>query len=460
MENRPITFKHGGLILMIMLIIMAVSIIGLQINPVIPILVVILLIMGWARLRGYDWDKIHGGISDGVLTGVIPIFIFIFIGALISIWIYAGVIPSMMVFGFKLISAKYFLVSVFVVCSMIGLAIGSAFTVISTVGIAFLGMGITLGMNPALVAGAIISGAIFGDKTSPLSATANLSAAVVGADLFAHLKNMLWTTIPAFLVSAIGFFMLGQSSNHFSDQNIQNTIAVLNKNFDLSWLNAVPIILMLFFAWRKVPAIPTIFINILVTLGIVIFRDPHVNFTKLMGMLQTGYVGNSGNKQVDQLLNRGGIDSMLPTILLVIVALALGGLLLKLGIIQAVIDPIAKHLKSVGALITVVIVAAIGVNIFVGEQYLSVILPGNAFKDAFKKANLSPVTLSRALEDGGVVSNYLVPWGVAGVFAANTLNVSTISYLPFVIFSWASIVISIISGFTNIGIKYYKPQSK
>ncbi|UDM32065.1 Na+/H+ antiporter NhaC [Lentilactobacillus laojiaonis] len=460
-EQQPqVSLLEGITILIIMLIIMGISIIGYQITPVIPILLVILLLMGWGKFKGYTWDTINDGLSEGVLTGIIPIFIFILIGALISVWIYAGVIPSMMVYGFKLISAKYFLVSVFVVCSLIGLAIGSAFTVISTIGIAFLGMGITLGMHPALIAGAIISGAIFGDKTSPLSASANLASAVVGADLFSHIKNMLWTTIPAFLVSIIGFIFLGNQTQTMNTQTIQTTIATLNQHFNISWLSLIPIVAMLGFAWKKVPAIPTIFINIVLTMVLIFIDHPNENGLKIIQSISEGYASHTGNAQVDTLLTRGGINSMLPTILLVIVALGLGGLLIKLQIIRSVMEPVSKHLTSTGSLITAVILSAIGVNLFVGEQYLSVILPGNAFKNAFQKAGLAPVTLSRALEDGGTVINYLVPWGVAGIFAANTLGVSTLSYFPFVIFSWVSPIISIISGFTGIGIKYYKSSNK
>lgn len=459
-QQPKIGFTEGAIVLLIMLIILGTSVIGFKISPEVPVLFVIMLLIFWAKLRGFEWDSVNQGITNGISSGIIPIFIFILIGALISTWIKAGIIPSLMVIGFQMISSQWFLPSVFIVTSIVGAAIGSAFTVISTIGIAFMGMGITLGINPAMVAGAVISGAIFGDKTSPLSDSTNLASAVVGADLFTHIKNLMWSTIPAWITSFVVFMFIGRGHGQLHSASIAKTIHILNSTFSISLWAILPIILMFACAWKKIPAIPTLFINTFVAVIMIFIQKPSTKISTITNTIFNGFVSHTGNKSVDALLSRGGITSMMNTITLIITALALGGLLMRFGVIDAVMKPLAAHLHSTGTLILAVILSGIGVNLFVGEQYLSVILPGNAFKETFKKAGLAPVALSRALEDGGTVINYLVPWGVAAVFTAGALQVPVIDYLPFVIFSWASPIFSVISGFTGWGIKRLNNSSK
>ena len=206
-----INFKEAVVILIGMLCVLGIGVIGLGLSPQLPVLTVIGLLIFWLEFRGHAFEELMKGITKGISTAIVPIFIFLLIGSLIAVWIQAGIIPSLMVVGFHMISVHFFLPSVFLVCSMVGLAIGSGFTTISTVGIALFGIGNTLGINPAITAGAIISGAIFGDKMSPLSDSTNLASAVAESDLFDHIKNMMWSTIPAFLVSLVLFFFLGQS---------------------------------------------------------------------------------------------------------------------------------------------------------------------------------------------------------------------------------------------------------
>jgi NhaC family Na+:H+ antiporter len=455
--REEISFRESILILLVMLIVLGTGVIGFGLSPQTPVLFVIGLIVLWAKIRRKSWDSIHDGIMDGVKNGIVPIFIFILIGALIGTWIAAGVIPSMMVAGFHLISAQWFVPSVFVVCALIGTSIGSAFTIVSTIGIALFGMGTTMGVNPALVAGAIISGAIFGDKTSPLSDSTNLAAAIADADLFAHIKNLMWTTIPAFIISFILYWILGLNETGAKLTNIQPTLHTLNSHFAVSWWAILPIILLFICAIAKIPAIATLLLNIAVAIVMIFVQVPGMTVQKIAGFIQEGYVSKTGNANVDALLTRGGISSMMGTISLIFLTLSLGGLLMKYDIIQTAIEPLAKRLKSPGSVVTATILSGIGVNIFVGEQYLSVILPGKAFKDTYNKRGLDNLALSRVLEDGGTVINYLIPWGVAGAFAANTLGVSTLSFLPFCFFSLLSPLLSIFSGFTGIGLKKLKP---
>ena len=452
--NKQISFKEAVTILILMLVMLGWGVIGFGLSPQIPVLTVIALLIFWLQIRGFEWEEVMKGISQGISTAIVPIFIFLLIGTLIAVWIQAGIIPSLMVLGFHMISSHFFVPSVFLVCSLVGLAIGSGFTTVSTVGIALFGMGSTLGINPALTAGAIISGAVFGDKMSPLSDSTNLASAVAEADLFDHIKNMMWSTIPAFIGSLLFFFFLGQSNKATSLAGIAAVESSLRQNFSVSFWAALPIILMFACAWKKVPAIQTLFANIFLSVAMIFVQNPGFKMQKLATLIESGYVSNSGNKTVDALLTRGGISSMIGTVSLIIMTLALGGILMHLGIIDSAMKPLVERLKKPGQLILTTIMAGIGINLFVGEQYLSVILPANAFKPAYKRIGLDPLALSRALEDGGSVINYLIPWGVAGSFVASALSVPVLDFLPFTMFSLLSPVFSILSGFTGIGLKW------
>ncbi len=453
MAEKDLKLGESIIILAIVLAVMGIGVIGLGLSPQVPVLLAITITIFWAKIKGDDWNDINAGIIDGIEKGIIPIVIFILIGAMISTWIAAGTIPTLMVIGFKAISAQWFLPTVFLVCALVGAAVGSCFTVVSTVGIAFFGIGITMNFNPALVAGAIIAGGIFGDKSSPLSENNNLAAAVVDTDLFDHMKTILWSTIPAATISTIAFAILGMGHNHADMVKINTTVAALTGDFHISWITLLPVILVFVCAFFKMAAIPTMLLNIFVSAGMMFFNTPNLNFTKASLIITNGYIAKTANKEVNLLLSRGGIVSMMPTVALIVLTLSLGGLLVHFGLIHAVMTPLSAKLNSQGKLVTAALLACIGVNVFVGEQFLSIILPGRAFKNAFNKGGLKSSALGRVLEDGGNVLNYLVPWGVGGVFLANTLGVPTISYLPFVFFSLLCPVFSLISGFTGIGLK-------
>ncbi|PEH06965.1 Na+/H+ antiporter NhaC [Lactobacillus sp. UMNPBX4] len=457
MKKQKVSFTESIIILIALLAILGISVIKFGLSPEVPVLFTVLLLTFWARLRGFTWTDVQDGIKEGIGVAIIPIFIFILIGALIGLWIKAGIIPSIMVVGFHLISGSFFVPSVFVVCAIVGVAIGSGFTTISTVGIALFGIGASMNANPALVAGAIISGAVFGDKMSPLSDSTNLSSAVAESELFAHIKNMMWSTIPSFVVSLILFWILG-NSGQMDPTKIERTSHVLQTNFSISWWAIVPIVFMLLCAWRKVPAIPTLFINIAATVIMLFAQNPHESVQSLNNLIMNGFVAKTSDASVNALLTRGGISSMMATVALIISTLSLGGMLMKFSVVQSAMEPLVKHLRKPGRLITVTILSGICINLFVGEQYLSVILPGRAFKPAFDRIKLSPLALSRVLEDGGSVINYLIPWGVAGSFAAATLGVPVLQFLPFAFFSLLSPVFSIISGFTGIGLKWAKDK--
>ena len=266
---------------------------------------------------------------------------------------------------------------------------------------------------------------------------------------------MMWSTIPAFFVSLILFWILG-NSGQMDLTKIEKTSQILQSHFTISWWAIVPIILMLLCAWKKIPAISTLFINITATVIMIFIENPTYSVKSLDNLIMNGFVAKTADSSVNALLTRGGISSMMGTVALIISTLSLGGMLMKFEIVQSAMEPLVKHLKKPGRLITVTILSGICINLFVGEQYLSVILPGRAFKPAYDKISLSPLALSRVLEDGGSVINYLIPWGVAGSFAASTLGVPVLAFIPFTFFSLLSPVFSILSGITGIGLKWKK----
>ncbi|HCM89281.1 MULTISPECIES: Na+/H+ antiporter NhaC [Vagococcus] len=457
--NKKIGLLEASIVLGLIILSISVGVIGLKLSPNITILFAISVSIFYVLLKRMPMEIINNGIVSGLKPGIIPIFIFLLVGALIAVWIQAGIIPTLMVVGFKIISVKWFVPSVFLVCAIVGSAVGSAFTVMSTIGIAFFGIGATIGLNPALVVGAIVSGSVFGDKMSPLSESTNLASAIVGADLFKHIKHLMWSTIPAFVISLILFAVLGISNTNADLSEIDTVVNVLESNFSISFWSVIPIILMLVCAWKKIPAIITILLNVIVGIVMIFIQKPSTAISSIATVVEKGFVSETGNQQIDLLLSRGGIDSMMPTVALIILTLSLGGILMEIGLVTTVIESLVKKLNSTWQLIVVTLLSSIGVNIFIGEQFLSVILPGNAFKEAYDERNIDPVVLSRTLEDGGTVINYLIPWGIAGSFVASTFGVPTLTYLPFVFFSLLSPVFSVLSAVTGIGV-LYKEEAK
>ncbi|MFJ8527757.1 Na+/H+ antiporter NhaC [Bacillus sp. NPDC094106] len=433
------------------------SVIKLETSPHIPILFGIIVLLTFGFIKKISWSDMEKGMISSISAGIPSIFIFLLVGVLISVWIAAGTIPTLMVYGFQLVSPKIFIPTVFVVCSIVGTSIGSAFTTAATVGLAFMGMGTALGYDPSLIAGAIISGAFFGDKMSPLSDTTNLAPAVTGVDLFEHIRNMLWTTIPAFIIAFIAFFILGSgSSGNVDFSTFTNT---LEKNATISIVTLTPILLLFLFAFKKAPAVPTLLAGIVAGIIILFIFKPSTSLADLMKIMQDGYVSNTGVKDIDSLLSRGGLQSMMMSIALIFLALCMGGLLQGMGIITQLMNIISNFVKTSTRLIISTASTAIGVNFLLGEQYLSIVLTGQAFANKYDEVGLKRRNLSRVLEDAGTVINPLVPWGVSGVFLANVLSVPTVDYVPYSIFCLACPVVTIIVGFTGFGLSWKKEQS-
>ncbi|MCJ2167738.1 Na+/H+ antiporter NhaC family protein [Leuconostoc citreum] len=440
--------KLSVILLLATIVILATGVIGFGLMPIAPILVVVGMIMIVARTQGVSWRDSQQALIKGIESGLTPLFLFLLIGVLIALWLATGVIPTMIWVGFKLLTPTFFLPTAFLTTSIVGALIGSAFTTLSTVGVSLMGVGTLMGMNPALVAGIVLSGAIFGDKSSPLSDSTNLASAISETDLFAHIKNLMWTTVPAwgltFLVSVVLSF--GHHTTAHATQKIAALLPILQPTL---WA-VVPLGLLVITAWFKIPAIPALMLNIIVSSAA--FLTQH-SITVWANLLVKGFKTTSHNPTLMALLNRGGMSAMMDTIMMIMLALALGGLLSGLGILNTVMAPIVAHLRSQRAIVLATLLTGISANFLVGEQYLSTILPGQLFKESFKTVKLSPLALGRTIEDSGTVMNYLVPWGVAGAFAAQTLGVPVVQFAPYTLFALLSPIMSILSAITGIGLK-------
>ncbi|WP_242143948.1 MULTISPECIES: Na+/H+ antiporter NhaC [unclassified Bacillus cereus group] len=449
--KRDVTIKESIFLLVVLLAIIGICIIGFSLPPQVPILIAIGIVVLFARIKGVSWDTIHKGIQNGILPGLIPIIIFMLIGILISVWIAAGTIPTIMIYGFKILSAKFFLPSVFIGCALVGVMVGSSFTTISTIGIAFLGMGQMMGLNSAMIAGAIISGAFLGNNISPLSDTTNLAAAIAEVDLFEHIRSMMRTIIPAFVITLIFFIFVGHGASVSAGNKIEELIHTLHSSFTISIFTLIPVLILFLCARKKVPAIPTLLMSITMTIVICYVYHPHTSFNQIAAFMQDGFVSKTGVKSVDLLFTRGGMQSMMWSVSLILLALTLGGLLVEVKIIEKLISKISSMVNAKGNVMLMTALSSIGINIMLGEQYLSVILPGEAFKSQFKAIYLDPKNLSGILANAGAAVNPLIPWGVSGVFITGTLGVSTLEYLPFAVFCLIVPVLHVIFSFIDDG---------
>ncbi|WP_369902731.1 Na+/H+ antiporter NhaC [Bacillus manliponensis] len=452
-----VTKLESILLTVIIFFFIGFSVIKLEVGPHIPILFGIVILIAFGFIKRIPWSTLESGMRSSISAGIPSIFIFLLVGALISVWIAAGTIPTLMVYGFDLVSPQFFIPTAFIVCAIVGTSIGSAFTTAATVGLAFMGMGSALGYDPALIAGAIISGAFFGDKMSPLSDTTNLAPAVAQVDMFEHIRNMLWTTVPAFIVALIAFFILG--SNNGGEIELASFTKTLEENATISIFTLLPVLLLFILAFKKVPAVPTLLAGIVAGIILLFIFNPSTSVSELIKIMQDGYVSETGVESVDRLLSRGGLQSMLMSIALIFLALCMGGILQGMGIITQLMNMIANFVKTSTRLILSTATTAIGVNFLLGEQYLSIVLTGQAFANKYDEVGLERKNLSRVLEDAGTVVNPLVPWGVSGVFLATVLNVPTIEYVPYAIFCLVCPIITVIVGFTGFGLSWKKSKS-
>jgi NhaC family Na+:H+ antiporter len=437
-----------GLVLFISL-----AILRYETDAQVPILLGVLIAAIIGMRAGYSWKEIETGMLNGITNSLQAIVILLIIGILIGVWILSGVVPTMLYYGLKILHPKIFLPAALLICSISSLATGSSWGTSGTIGIALIGIGGGLGFPLPLVAGAVLSGAYFGDKMSPLSDTTNMAPAMVGTDLYTHIKHMTYTTgvsygITLVIEIVLGFFYGGGETNL---ESVNQILAGIDAQFSVNPLLLLPPVIIMVLAFRKIPAVPGIVIGILAAgvLGAIFQRN---TFGSLLSAAYGGYASNSGVEAVDNLLTKGGFESMMYTISLVICAMMFGGIMEKTNQLRVVVSVILKKAQSTGSLITATILTAVGSNLILCDQYMSIVMTGKMYAQSYKDKGLHPKNLSRAIEDSATVTANLVPWNSGGAYQAATLGVPTIAYLPFNFFCWITPIVSMLYGWFNITI--------
>lgn len=443
--HKP-AFWEAVLLTVGIIIIISASIIVFKSVPHIPILFSILLLFGYGIVKKIPYKRLETGLVEGASAGMSAVFLFFFIGILISSWMMSGTIPTLIYAGFHLVTPTFFFAIVFVVTAIVGISIGSSLTTVATIGVAFIGMAHVHELSLPIAAGAIVSGAFFGDKMSPLSDTTNLASSIVGVDLFDHIRNMSWTTVPAFIISFVLFGLLSPSISTVESDTISVFQQTLMDTGMIHWYTVIPLALLFLLSIKRVPAIITLAISSAVAILLSYLHHTYA-LTDVLSILFFGFKSVTGVREVDELLSRGGMESMMFTVGIVLLALSMGGLLFTLGIIQCLLEKLESLLKKVSSVILASALTAISVNILIGEQYLSILLTGQAFRGQYEKVGLANKNLSRVMEDAGTVVNPLVPWSVCGIFIAGVLDVSVMEYLPFAFFCLLSPILTVLFGY-------------
>jgi NhaC family Na+:H+ antiporter len=424
--------------------------------------------------NGHRWRDIERAIVAGIGTAMGAILILLAVGALIGAWLLAGTVPAMIYYGLQLLHPQFFFAATCLICAVASLSIGSSWTVAGTLGVGLIGVAMGFGLSPEITAGAVISGAYFGDKMSPLSDSTNLAPAVAGTDLFTHIRHMVWTTGPSFLIALLLFTIIGLRGTTAVDASALHEMTdTLSAAFHITPIALIPLLVVFIMAMRKFPPLPTILTGALVGGIVAVLLQGNVvlaladseEISSFLGLakgvwiaLANGYVAATGVVAVDDLLTRGGMSSMLTTIWLIICALSFGAVLEHAGMLERLIRAALRAAHSTGALIFTTAVTCIGANIVAADQYISIVLPGRMFKAEFRRRGLDPRNLSRVIEDCGTLTSPLVPWNTCGAYMAATLGVATFAYLPFAFFNLINPIVSIIYGAFGITITKLAPD--
>lgn len=420
--------------------------------------------------RGMTWPQMEKVIVDGISLALGACLILLAIGSLIGAWMLAGTAPALIYHGLGILDADWFYPASLIICAMVSVTIGSSWTTAGTIGLALIGIAQVMGLSLEVTAGAVISGAYFGDKLSPLSDTTNLAPAMVGTDLFTHIRHMLWTTVPSVIIALILFTIIGFSTSHTaaSTDTIDAIRGILSTEYNLGWPTFLPLVILLFLAFRKFPAFPTIVIGALAGCTVAIiyqpgvvsqFGDPDGTMSAFAASakatwmaLANGFSASTGDEALDSLLSRGGMSSMLNTIWLIMCALSFGAVLEKTGLLKRVVAAFLKGATTAGGMVTRTILTCFGTNLITADQYMSIVMPGRMYKEEFAKRGLHQLNLSRSLEDGGTITSPLIPWNTCGAYMHSVLMVHPFEYAFFAFFNLISPVLAIIYAYLGIKI--------
>lgn len=447
--------------IVVLIVSLSIAIIFYESSPHIPLIIAAVAATITALSIGFKWEYLEKGFIDTIQMSMQAIIILMIIGVLIGAWILSGTVPTMIYYGLKILSPGIFLVATCIICAIVSLATGSSWTTAGTVGIALMGVGIGLGIPTPMIAGAIISGAYFGDKMSPLSDTTNLAPAMAGSNLFDHIKHMFYTTTPSFIISLILFAILGMK---YAGQELD--VSKLNIIFDglkasgaINPILLLPPVIVIILVIKKMPAIPGLLIGVATGVLLAVLVQG-ANYGDIVNVLNDGYVSETGIEVVDELLTRGGLQGMMYTVSLIMCAMIFGGVMEKAGFLNVIAEKLLKLAVNTGSLVLITIISCIVINVLAGDQYLSIVISGRMYKDEYAKRGLAPKNLSRALEDSGTLTSPFIPWNTCGAFMSTTLGVSCFLYAPFCFLNYINPIISIVYGYTGFSMEKLEEPEK
>ena len=442
-----------------------------------PNQIALLLCAGLASLiafkNGMSWREIETAMIKGIAVALGAVLILLSVGALIGTWRLAGIVPSLIYFGLELMNPALFYAAACLICAIIALSIGSSWTVAATVGVALIGVANGLGLSLPVAAGAVVSGAYFGDKISPLSETTNLAPAVAGSDLFEHIRLMLWTTVPSIVIALLIFLFMGLNAEVAGDtvNRIRPLLAGLDNQFHISFLHLIPLLVLLVLALKRMPALPAIFLGALLGgVWALLFQPEAIAaqagvaqadlVASLKVVWQTFYGGitvETGDAALNDLLSGGGMASMLNTVWLILCAMTFGAVMEHAGLLAKLIEGLLAMVKGAAGLITATLATCLGSNILTADQYISIIMPGRMFREAYEKEGLAPVNLSRALEDGGTITSPLIPWNTCGAYMQSVLLVPVTDYLFYAFFNLINPLLALVYAWLGIKVLRLTP---
>lgn len=447
---------------MLLVLFIGKGVLGFSTEPLLIIVACVAAFVAWRV--GCTWDDMLDEISQKIAKGMPAILILITVGAMVGTWMASGTIPMMIYYGVQIVSPKWLLVTAFLITSLVSIATGTSWGSVATMGVALMGIASALGVNPAATAGAVIAGSYFGDKISPLSDTTNLAPLAAGSNLYEHIGHMFWTTVPATIVSLVVYAIVGLNANTAAgatSEAVTNMMAQLDQMYDWNILILLPVILVLAGSLLKLPTIPVMILSTVVagvegifmqgiSLGNVLTST--VSGFNVTMITRPGFDAANAAFEVTKLLNRGGMNGIMSTTLLVFCAFCFAGIMSRAGCLEVILKAILSVAKTTGSLILATVISCITMALTTGNSYLSILIPGEMFRDAYKERGLHPKNLSRTLEDAGTVFVPLVPWSAAGAYMTATLGVETLDYLPWAILCYTGFIFAIIYGYTGIGI--------
>jgi NhaC family Na+:H+ antiporter len=443
-------------------------------GPIQVALMLSMMIAGLIGLKnGHKWAEMGKAAVDGISQAMGAIFILLGVGALIGTWTMAGTIATIVHYGVQFLDPNWYYLACAVICGVLALSIGSAWTVAGTLGVGLIGIANLLGVSPEITAGAVIPGAYFGDKMSPLSETTNLAPAVAGSDLFTHIKNMLWTTLPSILIALVIFAVIGLRGVFSAPLDLTVVLEAIESIFNVGLLTLIPLLVVLIMSLRRIAAFSTILVGALVGGLMAVILQPEVVLAfvddpglstpvamvkGIWSAMATGFVVESPYEGLNVLFSRGGMASMLETVWLIISAMAFGGVMEATGLLARLIQPVLKAAKTDRSLLVATGLTSIGINIVAGDQYMAIVLPGRMYRDIYNEKGIAPETLSRQIEDTGTITSPLIPWNSCGAYMSATLGIATFAYLPYCFFNLINVAISLIYAVIGFQIKRIKPE--